>query len=682
MNSMVVPASISHERFLSKSHRFEYRFMLLILDLDELKDIDRSSKLFGYNRLRPISIFDKDYLTPGIAGIKSKLADLLRKRASINPDPDARVLLLTSGRAMGHVFNPVSFYFLYTRDGYLQTCVAEVNNTFGDKHVYILGSPDNPQQYPVKFRAEKAFHVSPFFDISGEYAFSFSDIRKDIDISIILIKNSRPALEAKLRQSAPPEALQDSSFLKTWLFHPLAPNMTYPRILRQAAKLYFGKGLPVYTRPEPENPMTIRTMHDQTGLLDRMARRLVLANLNKIRKGRLEMQMPDNTVHVFGQNESGPSCRIQIRDRHFFRKILKSEDVGLGEAYAMGMWTTDDLTMLMELLIMNMDSISYMEDWGLPGRALHKLMIPARKMIPDNDIQGSRRNIQVHYDLSNEFFSCFLDPTMTYSCAVFENPGEMMSTGKRASSMELKKAQEHKYATVAKAAGISSGQTIVEIGCGWGGFALYAARELECIIHAVTISRNQHSYVKDKVNSHGLTDRIKVIFDDYRKLQGCYDALVSIEMLEAVGHKYHPHFFATVDRLLKPGGRACIQTITIMDQRYEAYRKTRDWISTYIFPGGLLPSLNRITSVLSRHTSLSVSGIKDIGLHYGPTLAAWRERFMTNWNSITALSPDFDDSFRRTWQYYFCSCQAAFNQRHIRNLQITLDRPKYSNRQG
>jgi len=344
----------------------------------------------------------------------------------------------------------------------------------------------------------------------------------------------------------------------------------------------------------------------------------------------------------------------------------------------MGMWITDDLTALMELLIMNMDRMSYKENWGFAGRSLHKAMVLGNRMIPDNDPEGSRKNIQTHYDLSNDFFAKFLDPTMTYSCAVFKDLEKLKSSGKGVSTTELEKAQERKYALVAKAAGIKPGDQVLEIGCGWGGFAFFAALNLKCRVHAVTISKKQYRYVQEQIRARGLEDLISLSQEDYRRLRGEYDALVSIEMLEAVGHKYHPDFFAAVERLLRPGGLACIQTITIIDQRYDVYRKTRDWISTYIFPGGLLPSLERITQVLAGHTSLTIAGVTDIGPHYGPTLATWKSRFLDNRQEIMAMG--FDEEFIRTWEYYFSICQAGFNQRHLRDLQIILDRPLYMDR--
>jgi cyclopropane-fatty-acyl-phospholipid synthase len=680
MNSRIIPATVSHKRLLPRVHEFSYNYACLLLDLDELENLDRSLRLFGVNRPRLVSLSSSDYLDPGPEPIPDKLRTFLASQAGKTGQPDdqpaaSRVLMLTAGRVFGRVFNPVSFFFLFTPDNRLNACIAEVNNTFGDKHVYLLDHPESPDGFPVRYRTAKVFHVSPFFDMHGEYAFAFSDIRQELDIAITLVKDGAPVLEARLLQRAPARALTDGNILATWLRHPLAPNLTYVRILRQAASLYFGKKLAVHERPQPVSPMTIRTMPTRLSWVDRFSRRLTLWNLGKMRKGRLEIRLPDGEVRVLQGPEAGPSCAMRILDDRLFRALLQKEDVGLGDGYVQGMWTTDDLPGLMELLVMNMGAMAYKEDWGLLGRAVHRGAVLAGKMIPDNDVSGSRCNIKAHYDLSNDLFALFLDQGMTYSCAVFENLEELRAAREPVSEETLRLAQERKYRLIADAAGLGPGRQVLEIGCGWGGFAVFAAEQYGCRVDAVTISEQQHAYVHEMIRGRGLAESVTARMEDFRNLQGRYDAVVSIEMIEAVGHNYHPEYFRAVDRLLKPRGRACIQAITILDQRYETYRKTKDWISTCIFPGGLLPSLSRICDVLAKQTSLFISDIRDIGPHYGLTLATWRSRFLANRERIEALG--FDAQFRRTWEYYFSICEAAFNQRHIRDLQIVLERPKY-----
>ncbi len=675
MNSRIIPATVAHKRFAPKAHDFQYTYLCLLLDLEELEELDSTTRLFGLNRNRAVSIRDTDYLTAGPEPIKSKLTAFLAANDHAPPAPDSRILLLTAARVFGQVFNPVSFYFCCSPQGQLELCVAEVNNTFGDKHVYLLGRPDKPNVFPVTYKMAKAFHVSPFFDMDGEYVFHLGDIQNELDIAVTLHKQGQPVLEAILRQRAPARELTDSNLLAAWARHPLAPNLTYPRILRQALALSLHKGLNVFSRPEPDNPMTIRTMPEQSSWLNRVAQRLILWNFSKIRKGTLHMHLPDGTRRVFGGKQPGPTCEMHVTAPCFFWNLLKGEDVALGEAYTKGLWTTDDLPRLMELLIMNMGQMAYLENLGRVGRILHRSIVLARKAIPVNSRTGSRTNIQAHYDLSNDFFRLFLDKTMTYSCAVFDDLPRRQRSPARVSSQELRQAQERKFRMIAESLDLRLGAEVLEIGCGWGGLACFLAENYSCRVQAVTISRQQYDHVRALIHERGLQGRVRVLLEDYRNLQGRFDALVSIEMLEAVGHAYHPRFFQAVDRLLKPGGKACLQTITILDQRYDTYRQTQDWISTHIFPGGLLPSLNRITQVLTRHTSLVAADVRDIGPHYALTLKAWRERFTANWERIAALG--FDEPFRRTWEYYFALCEAAFSQRHIRDLLIVLDRPRY-----
>lgn len=679
MNSRIIPATVAHKRLAPKTHAFQYAYLSLLLDLDELEDLERATRLFGLNRNRAVSIREADYLTPGPGSIKGKLTAFLAENGHAPPAPDSRILLLTAARVFGQVFNPVSFYFCFSPEERLELCVAEVNNTFGDKHVYLLGRPDTPGVFPTTYQMPKAFHVSPFFDMDGEYVFQFGDLRNELDIAVTLRNHGQTLLEATLRQRAPARTLTDANLLAVWARHPLAPNLTYPRILRQAAALYLRKGLNVFSRPEPDNPMTIRTMPEPVSRLDRLAQRLtqhvVLWNFSKIRQGTLRLQLPDGTWRVFGGTRPGPACELRVTAPCFFRDLLKGEDVALGEAYTQGFWTTDDLPRLMELLVMNMGRMSYLEDLGRPGRLLHRSIVLAKKTIPANCRVGSRANIQAHYDLSNDFFRLFLDPTMTYSCAVFDDLPRRLRSPTPVSSAELRQAQERKFQMIAESLDLRLGADVLEIGCGWGGLACFLAENYSCRIQAVTISQRQFEHVREQIRERGLHGRIHVLLEDYRNLRGRFDALVSIEMLEAVGHAYHPQFFQAVDRLLKPGGKACLQTITILDQRYDTYRQTQDWISTHIFPGGLLPSLHRITQVLARHTSLVVADVRDIGPHYALTLKTWRERFLANWERIAALG--FDETFRRTWEYYFSLCEAAFTQRHIRDLQIVLDRPRY-----
>ncbi|WP_045211348.1 DUF1365 family protein [Desulfonatronovibrio magnus] len=666
MNSRIALASVSHHRSFSVENSFEYPFICLILDLDEISRLDQSLALFAVNRNSLLSLSEIDYLSATPENIKSKLFQHIKTSTGKQCDPGSRVYLVTAPRLLGRVFNPVSFYFVFNKQDKLDLAMAEVNNTFGDKHTYILDQQINPGHFPAKFKTDKNFHVSPFFDLKGEYLFNFEDIRERLDLSVTLMKNNRPALRARLAQSYPAKPLTDAGIMLACLSRPLSPRLTWPRILRQAMKLYFVHKLQIYTRPEPHSNHTIRTMHDIPSFKNRVAMNMVLRNLKKMKKGTLSLLLPDRSVLKFGGVHPGPEAVINVHDWDFFTRLARSEDVGLGESYTSGLWSSPDLTDTLEVLALNMNYMSYMENWGFLGRILRRSILMTRRIIPDNNVSGSRKNIRAHYDLSDELFSGFLDQGMNYSCGVFKDLRDCKHES-------LESAQIRKLEMAAEDLNLHPQDHVLDLGCGWGGFSLFAAQKYGCRVSAVTISDNQYKFLENKIKELGLGNKVSVILKDYRKLQGEFDKIVSIEMLEAIGHKHHKDYFKTIDRLLRSDGKAFIQTITIVDQRYQEYRRTRDWISTYIFPGGLLPSLHRITSVLTAKTTLSVKSVRDIGLHYAPTLAAWQKRFQENWPEIEKHG--FDETFFRTWQYYLSICQAGFRTRHIRDLQLVLDRP-------
>jgi cyclopropane-fatty-acyl-phospholipid synthase len=279
-----------------------------------------------------------------------------------------------------------------------------------------------------------------------------------------------------------------------------------------------------------------------------------------------------------------------------------------------------------------------------------------------NTRSGSRRNIAAHYDLSNEFFALMLDRTMTYSSGLFESP-----------HASLEEASLAKYDRICRKLRLRSSDHVLEIGCGWGGFAAHAAREYGCRVTATTVSRQQFDFARERLHQEGLSGRVELLLQDYRDLKGCYDRLVSIEMIEAVGERYLDVFFAQCNRLTKPDGAMALQAITIPDHRYDRYRRSVDFIQRYVFPGGFLPSISAIGKSLQRGTDFRLDHLEDFGLHYAETLRIWRENFWANIQQVRRLG--FDDRFVRTWHYYLCYCEAAFRERQIGVCQLTLARP-------
>jgi cyclopropane-fatty-acyl-phospholipid synthase len=390
-------------------------------------------------------------------------------------------------------------------------------------------------------------------------------------------------------------------------------------------------------------------------------RRVVFAYLARLQRGHLVLRDPDGRKHAFGGSFPGGTAAIDVHDEAFFKQAALGGEIGFGEAYTQGLWTSPDLVAVFSVFLANQDQ-SPGSTLHLPGflDGLLKRALGFRSR--RNTLRGSKDNIQAHYDLSNGLFCRFLDPSMTYSCAVFaDGPGRA-----------LEPAQKNKLAMIADKAGLKPGDHVLEIGCGWGSFIQEAVTR-GCRVTGLTLSENQAAWVRDMLRDKKLEDKARVSIQDYREVEQTFDAVVSIEMLEAVGHEYHPDFFRAVDRALKPGGRAVIQVITINDQRYPAYRWEGDWIRKYIFPGGLLPCLARISEVLQRHTTLNISHVEAIGHHYATTLALWRQRFLEKAGELEGLG--FDTRFQRMWTYYLAICEAGFRSGHINDLQIVLERP-------
>jgi len=387
-----------------------------------------------------------------------------------------------------------------------------------------------------------------------------------------------------------------------------------------------------------------------------LAARVVIAGFNRLREGRLTVHLPDGSTRSFGTTDSA-HAEMTIHRWRFFSRLLRGADVGAGESYVDGDWSTPDLVALTRLFLDNEDVLAPPRLVGVLSRMRDRLLHLARS----NRRVQARRNIRTHYDLSNDLYRLFLDPSMTYSAALFDRPG-----------ISLEEAQKAKYERLARWAGIRQGDRVLEIGCGWGGFAEYAAGELGCIITGVTLSERQAAFARDRLQARGLTDLVDIRLTDYRDMQGSYDAIVSIEMLEAVGHRYLDSFFAVCDRVLRPGGRVALQTITIPDRVYDRYRRSNDWIRKYIFPGGHLPSLGAVQASMARRTAFVVDRLDNIGDHYATTLRHWRRRFWIKIDAVRELG--FDEEFVRMWDFYLATCEAAFRRHHIGNIQLQLSR--------
>jgi cyclopropane-fatty-acyl-phospholipid synthase len=382
--------------------------------------------------------------------------------------------------------------------------------------------------------------------------------------------------------------------------------------------------------------------------LEHLAAALLARALGRLEGGALEVTLPDGSRRRFG---AGAPVALEIHDRAFFRRLATRGKLGVGESYTAGEWDTPDLPGLFELLLRNADAT------GIRHGGVRRLLELRPRTGRRNGLRRARRNIAYHYDLGNELFELMLDETMTYSCAIFEHAGQSLADAQRA-----------KYRRLCEALELGADDHVLEIGCGWGGFARFAAETTGCRVTAITISRAQAALARER--TAGLPVEIRE--QDYRTVAGSFTKIVSIEMLEAVGADQYGTFFATIDRVLAHGGRAAVQTILVPDQRWERYRRTPDWIERYVFPGCLIPSLEALARAASRHSSLGIYGVDEIGEHYAETLRRWRARFLARLEDVRALG--YDRRFERTWDFYLAFCEAAFRTRWLRDAQLLLRR--------
>jgi len=394
-------------------------------------------------------------------------------------------------------------------------------------------------------------------------------------------------------------------------------------------------------------------------LLHRLARALVFKQLKKIGIGYISIQ---EGAKKFSFGKKGNlSAHITVHDPRFYGALAFGGSIGVSEAFMQKFWSVNDLTKLIRIMAINQDAMDKLESLF---NVFLKPILLCLHYLNQNSVKGSRINISKHYDLGNDFFSLFLDSTMMYSSAVFKN-----------SQDSLHKGSIHKLEMVCQGLELNAEDHVIEIGSGWGGFAIYAAQNYGCKVTTTTISKQQYLYVKQKIKDLKLTHKITVLLSDYRHLKGQFSKLVSIEMLEAVGYQYYDTYFEVCAHLLKPDGIAFIQTITIADQRYEKAKHSVDFIQRYIFPGSCIPSIAALQNSITQSSDLKIYQIQDIGDHYARTLALWRESFFKRLPEVKALG--FDDVFIRMWHFYLAYCEGGFKEKAISDIHLKLVKPGY-----
>ena len=395
--------------------------------------------------------------------------------------------------------------------------------------------------------------------------------------------------------------------------------------------------------------------------MNHLYKKIILQRLSQIKDAHIIIK-DGKSINKYGK-PGNLSAKINILDTVFYKNIILGGTIGASESFIRGEWSSPNLTNVIRVLARNTEAQDKLENlFTLLSQPFLKVM----HKLNENSVRGSKKNISRHYDLSNDFFSLFLDKNMMYSSAIYKS---------RKTSLE--DASTNKLDVICKKLNLKKTDHVIEIGTGWGGFAIYAAKNYGCKVTTATISIEQYKFAKQKIKEAGLGKKIKVLLKDYRLLKGQYDKLVSIEMIEAVGYQFYDEYFKIISQLLKNDGEALIQAITIKDQRYSKAIQSVDFIQKYIFPGSCIPSITAIQNSLTSSTDLVINDIRDIGHHYARTLVDWRKRFLKNKQEIRKLG--FDDKFLRMWLFYFAYCEGGFEEKVISDIHLHITKPGYRN---
>ncbi len=651
---------------------------MVYLDLEELPELFDARWLWSARGPAIAWFRRRDHLGDPHVPLADEVRRLVLERTGSSPDGPIR--LLTHLRYFGHCFNPVSFYYCHERsDGRVSAVVAHVTNTpWGESHSYVMpvtDTADHGTAALIEGRVEKCLHVSPLMGMDHVYDWRLTepgerlsvhiesldaDGESVFDATLALRRREMTAGAMRLRSRALPIA--DDADRRSHLRARGAAEAA-GRELLPASQPRGGVG--VSAAAETSSAGMLATSSDPAAsgplgaISNRVARRAVLRLFRRLHGGQLEILEGERSL-LFGElvGERPLRAVVHVRSARFYRSLLRGS-VGLCESYVDGLWECEDLVALTRIAALNVGALDRLR------RVLAPALIPVQRWarwLVRNTPHRSRRRIAAHYDLGNELFALFLDPTMMYSCAVFERP-----------DATLQEASLAKLERVCEKLALGPNDHVLEIGTGWGGFAVYAAQTRGCRVTTTTISREQHAYALERVRAAGLDDCVTVLLEDYRELSGSYDKLVSIEMIEAVGWRYFPTFFRRCSELLKPDGAMLLQAIVIEDDAYEVEKAGKSFINTYIFPGGCLPSLDVIARTVARASDLRQIDLEDITAHYATTLAHWRERFLASAERIGELG--YDERFRRLWELYLSYCEGGFRERRIQDVQLLLAKP-------
>ncbi|MGB7448727.1 MAG: DUF1365 family protein [Ornithinimicrobium sp.] len=666
----LVPGIVTHRRWGPVDHRLRHRVYQWLVDLDHLPRMAPPlGSLAGFAA--------RDHLGHPERSIKDNVLCFARSHGVALP-ARCRVVMLANARMFGYVFDPLSVFWCLDAETSSVLCVvAEVHNTYAERHAYLL----NPDHHGSA-EADKAFYVSPFYDLSGRYRLHFSLAPEQVAVTVSLHRSGDTSAKPDFTATfgGTPQPVTYRNVLTHAIRHPFMSGQVSLWIRVHGIYLW-ARGLSVQTRPVHQAPRGIvmtqlpshverRTDEGDSGPQSIVlpapgapVRAALAARLFRYAAGIAGVRVLWPGGQLTGRcDEASPVIEV-VRPQQFFARLGRDFNIGFGEAYMAGDWRPADGHDLADVLTPFAARLTRLVPEPLQRfRALADLRAPRERA---NTPDGAKSNVAAHYDLSNELFQRFLDPSMTYSSALF-------ATEDPAFTGDLEQAQHRKLDAILDVARVSEGSRVLEIGSGWGSLALRAARR-GAHVTSITLSQEQLALAQRSVEDAGYADSVDLRLADYREVQGQFDAVVSVEMVEAVGVEYWPTYFQTIDRLLAPGGVAAIQAITMGHEQMLRTRRSPSWIVKYIFPGGILPSLRGIEEVLHDHTQLRITHDLSFGQHYAETLKRWRQEFCANWEDI--VPHGFDAQFRTMWEFYLGYCEAGFRADYIGVHQLQLTRP-------
>ncbi len=689
--SALYEGTLRHRRLEAVDHAFSYRVLMAYLDLAELPEALDVHPLWSARHRAPVEFRRSDFHGARAIPLDVAVRDTIEARTGTRPHGPVR--LLAHLRTWGWAFNPIAFYLAFDETGErIETLMAEVTNTpWHERTAYVLEVPSESALAIDGIRFPKAMHVSPFMDMdvdhvvrmtrpSADWTIRMDDWRGNdqvfaADLDLRRLGLDRPTMGAALRHHPLPaqrvsggiywEALKLRAKGAPFRRHPERHGCRQPTEPEAvAASSRPPQEITVFSTTSPSDhaasicPIEVRPVPIDVTAADRVARTVLRQLLTRLDHGRLTVIEHDGTTTAYGR-PTDLDVTVRLQTPAMWREVVTKASAGLGESYLDGWWDTDDLTSFVQLVIRNLGPLDRLRSrWARLNAPVSDVARRTRR--PDK--HRDKRNIAAHYDLGNDFFSLFLDPTMAYSCGLFRN-----------SEVSLEEAQRAKFERLCRLLRLTPHDHLLEIGTGWGGLAVYAAESYGCRVTTTTISEQQHSHAAALVAERGLSDQVTLLTQDYRDLTGTYDKIVSVEMIEAVDWRDHDDFFRVCSHLLQPEGLMALQAIVVPDQRFERAKTSKDFIKRFIFPGACLPSVGAINTACTRATDLSMVRLDEFPQHYAETLFRWRENLAKREDDARALG--YDDAFLRLWKFYLCYCEAAYRERYVSLVEVVLAKP-------